>query len=365
MEPDAGLRLTWLNSVADDIRELVNRKKQVIVVSSGSIALGRRILGLDKSALKLEQKQAAAAVGQIELCRVFREVLGQRQLRCGQILVTLDDTEIRRKYLNARATIENLLQMGVVPVVNENDTVATTEIRYGDNDRLSARVATMASADMLIVLSDVDGLYTGPPGGDQPVEFIPNVESITPEIEQMAGGAGSTLGTGGMVTKIKAARIATYGGTRMVIGSGKGLNPISAILSGGRCTVFEAHGSPISARKRWIAGDLAGSGHVTVDAGAAKAIFDGKSLLPIGVLEVFGSFARGDVIGIITAEGQTVAQGMSAYDSGEAVRIMGKPTDRVVDLIGYAGPDNLVHRDDMVVFSETASDSTVLNPGAE
>ena len=346
-----GLRHTWLNSLADDVKRLTDDGKEVIIVSSGAIALGRQLLSLERKKLRLDESQAAAAVGQIELGRVYREVLEQRGLVCGQILVTLDDTEQRRRYLNARATIQSLLDFGVVPVVNENDTVATNEIRYGDNDRLSARVATMASADLLILLSDVDGLFTGPPE-DSGSELVPFVSKITSEIEQMAGGSNSHMGSGGMITKIQAARIATQSGSEMVIANGKNLNPIRAFEESERFTRFIANGNPISARKKWIASDLVQCGWLEVDDGAVKAIQSNRSLLPIGVKTINGDFFRGDVVEIRSESQITVAKGISNYDAHEAKIIAGHKANQIAELLGYSGPENLVHRDDMVVFEK-------------
>ncbi|OIM91767.1 glutamate 5-kinase, partial [Bradyrhizobium elkanii] len=278
------VRASWLAALVEDIAKLHKRGCEVMVVSSGSIALGRSRLKLPRGPLKLEESQAAAAVGQIALARIWSEVLGHHGIGAGQILVTLQDTEERRRYLNARSTIAKLLEWGAVPVINENDTVATTEIRYGDNDRLAARVATMASADLLILLSDIDGLYTAPPALDSDARLIPVVESITSEIEGMAGSAGSELSRGGMTTKIEAAKIATTAGTHMLIASGKIEHPLAAIADGGRCTWFLTPANPVTARKRWIAGSLEPKGTLTIDAGAVAALRAGKSLLPAGVM---------------------------------------------------------------------------------
>ena len=270
-----GLRRGWLATLADDLAALAANGCEIIIVSSGAIALGRGVLGLPAGALKLEESQAAAAVGQIALGQAYAQILGERGMTTGQILLTPGDTEERRRYLNARATIDTLCKLNAVPVINENDTVATNEIRYGDNDRLAARVATMASADMLVLLSDIDGLYSAPPADNPDARFIADVDRITPEIEAMAGSAGSELSRGGMKTKIDAARIATNAGTTMVISSGKQLNPLASIASGGRATWFAAHSNPATARKTWIAGHLETHGSVTVDAGAVKALWPG------------------------------------------------------------------------------------------
>ncbi len=343
------LKHTWLNSIADDIQTLRQMSKEVVLVSSGAIALGKKIVSFEGKRMRLSESQAAAAIGQIELGRVYREVLEQRRLTCAQILVTLEDTEQRRRYLNARSTIQSLLRLGVIPVVNENDTVATHEIRFGDNDRLSARVATMVSADLLIILSDVNGLYTSNPG--QPdAEFVSLVENVTPEIERMAGGSISPVGTGGMTTKVQAAKIATQAGTEVVVASGLALNPISALINGAKHTLFKTHDNPISARKKWIASDLVDCGSVTIDDGAKAAIRSGKSLLPIGVVGFVGSFSRGDVIHILDVTGRLIGRGISNYDCDDTKQIMGHKADRIGEILGFDGPENIIHRDDMVLF---------------
>ncbi|MGO4835807.1 glutamate 5-kinase, partial [Rhizobiaceae sp. 2RAB30] len=321
----------------------------VLVVSSGAIALGRTILGLGKRALKLEESQAAAAVGQIALAGAWSDELGRKGLKSGQVLVTLGDTEERRRYLNARATISTLLKMRAVPVINENDTVATTEIRYGDNDRLAARVATMMGADLLVLLSDIDGLYTAPPALDPAAAFIPVVDRITPEIEAMAGGAASELSRGGMRTKLDAGKIATTAGTAMVITLGSRLNPLSAIDRGERATFFRPSSTPVKGYKTWIAGQLEPAGRLTVDAGAVGALLSGKSLLPAGVKKVAGSFSRGDTVAILGPEGREIARGLVAYDAADAVRIAGLKTAEIATVLGYEARSAMVHRDDLVV----------------
>ena len=290
------LKEAWLASLVDDVATLAAAGKEIVLVSSGAIALGRHALKLPMGALELEQSQAAAAVGQIGLAHAYQELARARGLVAAQILVTLGDTEQRRRYLNARHTIETLLALKAIPVVNENDTVATTEIRYGDNDRLSARVASMVSADCLVLLSDVDGLYTAPPGGKQAGKRLDVVTAITPEIEAMAGDAGTELSKGGMKTKIEAAKIALGAGTHMVISSGKVQNPLKAIADGAPCTWFLAPSDPLTAKKRWIAGQLEPKGHIYVDAGAERALAAGKSLLPAGVARIEGAFDRGDAV---------------------------------------------------------------------
>jgi glutamate 5-kinase len=343
------LKSAWLDTLADDVAGLVKSGKQVIVVSSGAIALGRHVLGFAKGTLELEKSQAAAAVGQISLAGAYQAVFKARGLAAAQILLTLGDTEERRRYLNARQTIDTLLAERAVPVVNENDTVATAEIRYGDNDRLSARVASMMSADCLVLLSDVDGLYTVPPGSGAGARLIPEVRQITPEIEAMAGGAGTELSRGGMVTKIEAGKIALASGTHMVITSGKVEHPLRALAEGAPCTWLLAPSDPVTARKRWIAGRLEPRGVVEIDAGAEKALLSGKSLLPAGVKRVDGAFERGDAVVIRAADGRELGRGLVAYARDDAVRIIGKKTSEIAAILGFAGRAALVHRDDMVL----------------
>jgi glutamate 5-kinase len=343
------LKSGWLDTLADDIAGLVKAGRQVIVVSSGAIALGRHVLGFAKGTLELEKSQAAAAVGQISLAGAYQAVFKARGLAAAQILLTLGDTEERRRYLNARQTIDTLLAERAVPVVNENDTVATAEIRYGDNDRLSARVASMMSADCLVLLSDVDGLYTVPPGSGAGARLIPEVRQITPEIEAMAGGAGTELSRGGMVTKIEAGKIALASGTHMVITSGKVEHPLRALAEGAPCTWLLAPSDPVTARKRWIAGRLEPRGVVEIDAGAEKALLSGKSLLPAGVKRVDGAFERGDAVVIRAADGRELGRGLVAYARDDAVRIIGKKTSEIAAILGFAGRAALVHRDDMVL----------------
>jgi glutamate 5-kinase len=343
------VRRDWLAALVDDLAELHRGGADILVVSSGAIALGRSVLGLAKGALKLEDSQAAAAVGQIALARIWAEMLHRHGIVAGQILVTLGDTEERRRYLNARATIGRLIDMRAVPVINENDTVATSEIRYGDNDRLAARVATMAGSDLLILLSDVDGLYTAPPADNLDAKLIPLVERITSEIEAMAGGAGSELSRGGMRTKIEAAKIATQGGTRMVIASGLIDHPLKAIAEGGRCTWFATPSTPARARKTWIAGALETKGTVTIDAGAVAALKRGKSLLPAGILRVEGAFSRGDAIAVRGPDGAEVARGLTAYDAEDAIKIAGKSSADILSILGFGGRTEMIHRDDLVL----------------
>src|SRR5471032_1539218 len=343
------LKRDWLASLAADIAALHKEKRDILVVSSGAIALGRAVLKLPAGALKLEDSQAAAAVGQIALARAWSEHLSAHALTAGQVLVTLGDTEERRRYLNARSTIAKLLEWRAVPVINENDTVATTEIRYGDNDRLAARVATMTSADLLILLSDIDGLYDAPPAGNPNAKLIPIVESVTSEIEAMAGAAESELSRGGMRTKIEAAKIATIAGTHMLIASGKIEHPLQAIADGGRCTWFLTPANPVTARKRWIAGSLEPKGTLTIDAGAVSALRAGKSLLPAGVIRVDGQFARGDAVVVRGPDTHEIGRGLVAYDADDADRIKGRSSPDVMAILGISGRAEMIHRDDLVV----------------
>jgi len=343
------LNNAWLASLAEDLASLHREKRDVLVVSSGAIALGRAVLKLAAGPLKLEDSQAAAAVGQIALARTWSEVLGRHGITAGQVLVTLQDTEERRRYLNARSTIDKLLEWRAVPVINENDTVATNEIRYGDNDRLAARVATMASADLLVLLSDIDGLYDAPPQAGSQANLIPLVERITPEIESMAGASGSELSRGGMHTKIEAGKIATHGGTHMVIASGRVAHPLEAITGGARCTWFLTPANPVTARKKWIAGSLEPKGILTIDAGAVAALRSGKSLLPAGVIRIDGIFARGDAVVIRGPDGAEVGRGLVAYDAEDAAKIKGRSSADILSILGFGGRTEMVHRDDLVV----------------
>ncbi len=350
------LKRTWLDALVDDLAVLSKSGSEVIVVSSGSIALGRGLLGLPKGPLKLEESQAAAAAGQIVLAQAYSESLGRYGLRAGQILLTLGDTEERRRYLNARATIGTLMKLGAVPIINENDSVATSEIRYGDNDRLAARVATMASADCLVLLSDIDGLYTAPPQSDPNAVFLPEVPRITAEIEAMAGSAGSELSRGGMKTKIDAGKIATAAGTAMVITSGKALNPLKKLEDGARATWFPALDSPANARKAWIGGHLEPRGEICLDAGALKALLGGKSLLPAGVVSVVGAFSRGDAVRVIGPDGRDIGRGLVAYDHDEARMIAGRNSREIEAIVGYPGRAEMIHRDDLVLDDSILAD---------
>jgi len=347
-----GLRRDWLASLAVDIAGLHRQKCDVLVVSSGAIALGRAVLKLPQGALKLEDSQAAAAVGQIALARAWSEALGAHSLTAGQVLVTLGDTEERRRYLNARSTITKLLDWRSVPVINENDTVATTEIRYGDNDRLAARVATMMSADLLVLLSDVDGLYDRPPIAGNGAKLVPVVTRITPDIEAMAGASGSELARGGMLTKIEAGKIATTAGTHMVIASGRVTHPLQTIAKGSACTWFLTPANPVTARKKWIAGSLEPRGALMIDAGAVRALRSGKSLLPAGVIKVEGGFGRGDAVVVRGPDGHEVGRGLVAYDADDAEKIKGRSSADVLLILGYTGRTEMIHRDDLALGGE-------------
>jgi glutamate 5-kinase len=343
------LNTDWLGSLIDDIAELSKQGREVVIVSSGAIALGRHSLSLPTGPLQLEESQAAAAVGQIALAHAYSDLARAHGLTAAQILLTLSDTEQRRRYLNARDTLLTLLRLKALPVVNENDTVATNEIRYGDNDRLSARVASMIDADCLVLLSDVDGLYTAPPNSDQNARRLDVVTDITGDIEAMAGDAGSELSSGGMKTKVEAAKIARAAGCDMVITSGKLMHPLRAISEGAACTWFLAPSNPVTARQRWISGQLEPKGTITVDAGAEKALYSGRSLLPAGVASVAGAFDRGDSVIIRSHDGRELGRGLVAYAKKDAERIIGKKTSEISTILGFAGRDELIHRDDMAL----------------
>src|SRR5580698_7511728 len=346
------LNEAWLAALTADLAALHRDKRDVIVVSSGAIALGRAVLKLPDGPLKLEDSQAAAAVGQIALARTWTEALSRHDITAGQVLVTLGDTEERRRYLNARSTIDKLLEWRAVGVMCVSEEVATTEIRYGDNDRLAARVATMVSADLVVLLSDVDGFYDAPPGTAASARHFPRIDRITPEIEAMAGAAGSELSRGGMQTKLEAAKIATGAGTYMVIASGRVEHPLRAIGQGARCTWFTAVENPVTARKKWIAGSLEPRGTFTIDAGAVAALRRGNSLLPVGVVKVEGSFARGDAVVIRGPDGAEIGRGLCAYDAEDAQKIVGRASAEIASIIGFSGRAEIVHRDNLVIGRE-------------
>lgn len=350
VDEDGRVRREWLFALARDIAERLRSGQQILVVTSGAIALGRRSLGLPHRSLRLEEKQAAAAAGQIVLARAYQESLAEVGAEAAQLLITLGDTEARRRYLNARATIETLLRLGAVPVVNENDTVATNEIRFGDNDRLSARVAIMACSETLVLLSDVEGLHTADPALDPNARFVPVVEEIDDGIWAMAGGSRSAVGTGGMISKLTAARIATRSGSSVVLARGTAIRPLKRLVEGAPATLFVASGQPQRARKHWIAASLVEQGRMFVDSGAERALRTGSSLLPIGVRRLEGQFERGDAVLVLGPGGEPVAKGLSAYDAADAQRIIGRRTEEIEAVLGWRGRDELVHRDDLVLL---------------
>jgi len=350
VDPDGGtLRRTWLESLCADVAVLRREGKNVILVSSGAIALGRRALKLRSGPLKLEESQAAAAAGQVRLAEAYADILAGADIVAAQILLTLGDTEERRRYLNARATLKTLIALGSIAVINENDTVATAEIRYGDNDRLAARVASMMEADFLILLSDVDGLYTSDPARDAAAAHVAEVDAITPQVEAMAGDTLSGVGRGGMASKLAAAKIATAAGCDVIIAKGSSEHPIAAIRGGARTSRFAANGTPAAARKRWIAGVLKPQGTLIIDAGAAKALADGKSLLPAGIRQIDGRFERGDAVVVKDHSGREIARGLAAYGAGDAERIAGKRSLEIEAILGYRGRDEMIHRDDLAL----------------
>jgi glutamate 5-kinase len=344
------LNRSWLESLAEDVAAFRKRGQEVILVSSGAIALGRRHLNLGIGKLKLEESQAAAAVGQIRLAHAYKELLDVHGITVAQVLLTLGDTEQRRRYLNARGTLNTLLALGAVPVINENDTVATAEIRYGDNDRLAARVAQMIGADCLILLSDIDGLYTANPSEDPDAQFIARVLEITPAIEAMAGPSLSDMGSGGMQTKIAAAKIAIGAGCHLCISQGSVEHPLQRIEEGARCTWFVPTSTPLATRKQWIAGTLKPAGAISIDDGAVRALMGGKSLLPAGVTRAVGRFERGDTVSIVGPDGSEIGRGICAYSDVDAARIIGRKSADIEKVLGFRGRDEIVHRDDLVLL---------------
>ncbi|MBL8658825.1 MAG: glutamate 5-kinase [Rhodospirillales bacterium] len=348
-EADGAIRRDWLEALVADVVAFRGGGQEVLIVSSGAIAVGRRHLGLGRRSLHLDEKQAAAATGMIRLAHAYQEALAAHGVTVAQVLLTLDDSEDRRRYINARNTLATLLRFGAVPLINENDTVATDEIRFGDNDRLAARVAAMVSADTLVLLSDIDGLYSADPRSDPAARLIPEVHEISAEIEAMAAGAAAGYGTGGMVTKLAAARIAVAAGCRMVIADGRRLHPLEQIDRSGRRTWFLPAATPQAARKRWIAGTLNPAGSITIDAGAVRALASGKSLLPAGVVAIDGEFGKGAAIIVKSADGRELGRGLSAYSAADARRIIGKKTGEIEICLGYRGRDELVHRDDLAL----------------
>jgi glutamate 5-kinase len=356
----ARVNRAWLETLIEDLLRLRKRGQRVILVSSGAIALGRRRLGLKHGTLRLEESQAAAAVGQIRLAHAYKELLESNDVTVAQVLLTLEDSERRRRYLNARATLESLLELGALPVINENDTVATAEIRYGDNDRLAARVAQMTGADCLVLLSDVAGLYSTDPNRDPTAHFIREVRQITPEIEAMAGRAASQLGSGGMAAKIAAARIALAAGCHMCIAAGAPRHPLRRIEEGAECTWFIPTATPAAARKQWIAGTLRPAGAITIDAGALRALLEGRSLLPAGVTGARGRFDRGDTVSVLAADGVEVARGIIAYSDSDAARILGRKSSEIAEILGFRGRDEMIHRDDLVLLCQQATSAAVV-----
>ncbi|MGE0580457.1 MAG: glutamate 5-kinase [Reyranella sp.] len=344
------VRRDWLEALADDVAHFHKSGCEVVLVSSGAIRLGRASLGLATGALRLEESQAAAATGQIRLAHAYQAALARHGITVAQVLLTLDDSEARRRYLNARQTMATLLGLKAVPVINENDTVATDEIRFGDNDRLGARVAEMISADTLVLLSDIDGFYTGDPRSDPDAVLIPEIREITPALEAMAGGAASELSNGGMATKLIAGRIAMAAGCRMAIADGRPVGALGRLtMPDARCTWFVPEASPLSARKKWIKGSLKTAGTLTVDDGAVRALSSGKSLLPAGVTAIDGDFRRGDVVDVKDRAGRVLARGLVAYAADDARRIAGRKSAEIEQLLGFRGRDEMVHRDDLVV----------------
>jgi len=347
---DGHVHRGWLEGLAADIAALQSAGHDVLIVSSGAIAIGSTVLGINKSRARLEDLQAAAAAGQVQLVHAYQEALGPNGISAAQILLTPEDTENRRRFLNARGTLEKLLERKVVPIINENDTVATEEIRYGDNDRLAARVAQMVMADALVLLSDVDGLYNADPGSNADAEHIPVVRKITDEIQAMAGETKSEIGSGGMSTKVQAARIATLAGCSTIIASGVIERPLEVLAAGGKCTVFRADGTPAAARKQWLAGVLEVRGELRLDGGAVAALIQGKSLLPVGVVEVVGNFRRGDVVTLVDSAGRELGRGLAEYADEEAARIAGCHSEQIEEQLGYRGRSVMVHRDELVLF---------------
>lgn len=340
----------WLAGIADDVALLRSSGLDVLVVTSGAIAIGSGVLGIERRRARLDELQAAAAAGQVQLVHAYQDALDVHGIAVAQVLLTLGDTENRRRFLNAKGTLSRLLAHGVLPVINENDTVATEEIRYGDNDRLAARVAQMVMADGLLLLSDVDGLYTSEPRRDRHAEHIAEVDTITDEMLAMAGGPGSTAGSGGMATKLQAARIATYAGCSTIVANGAAIRPVKALIDGARHTVFHARGTPAAARKQWLAGALEVRGQLRLDPGAATALAGGSSLLPVGVVDVIGKFGRGDPVTLINMDGRELGRGLVAYESDEALKIAGCRSADIAARLGYPGRSTMVHRNDLVMF---------------
>ena len=344
------LNRAWLGTLAEDIASLARDGHEILVVSSGAIAIGSSVIGINKKRARLEELQAAAAAGQVQLVHAYQEALRRHDISAAQVLLTPDDTEDRRRFLNARRTLGKLIESSVIPVINENDTVATTEICYGDNDRLAARIAQLVMADALVLLSDVDGFYTADPGTDDSAEHIPLLSSIDSDTLAMAGETRSDVGTGGMATKVQAASIATHAGCSTIIASGVIPHPLKALQDGARCTVFQATATPAAARKQWLAGVLEVSGELEIDQGAVQALHDGSSLLPVGVANVVGNFRRGDVVVLKDASGKEIGRGLAEYSADDAVRLVGIRSDQIENVLGYRERATMVHRDELVLF---------------
>lgn len=348
-EETGALHQTWLDALCDDVAAAHARGQEVVIVTSGAIGIGRGPLGMRGRKLRLEEKQAAAATGQMRLTHAYQNSLDRHGITVGQVLITLDDTESRRRYINARNTLDTLLRLRAIPVINENDSVATAEIRFGDNDRLAARVAQMISADTLVLLSDIDGLYTADPRRDSAATLVPEVREVTPAIEAMAGVTTTGVGSGGMITKLLAAKICMGAGCRMAIAPGKPLRPLTALENGGRCTWFLPAAEPRAARKRWIAGHVQTRGVIVVDAGAVTALNGGKSLLPAGVVDIAGEFERGDAVEIRAQDGHMIGKGLSAYAVADMRLIKGHKSEEIEEILGYRGRSEVIHRDDLVI----------------
>ena len=350
VDDQGALNRDWLEKLAEDIAALASDDHEVLIVSSGAIAIGSSVLGINKKRARLEDLQAAAAAGQVQLVHAYQEAFRRHDISAAQVLLTPDDTEDRRRFLNARRTFGKLIERSVIPVINENDTVATTEICYGDNDRLAARIAQLVMADALVLLSDVDGFYTADPGADESAEHIPLVTSIDSATLAMAGETRSDIGTGGMATKVQAASIATHAGCSTIIASGVIPHPLRALDDGARCTVFQATATPAAARKQWLAGVLEVGGKLQLDQGAVQALRDGSSLLPVGVARVVGNFCRGDVVALQDADGMEIGRGLAEYSANDAVRLVGIRSDQIESVLGYRERATMVHRDELVLF---------------
>ncbi|MCJ8324926.1 MAG: glutamate 5-kinase [Rhizobiales bacterium] len=353
IDANGQLRQAWLDALSQDVQHLLAAGKQVILVSSGAIALGRVQAGFAKGKLKLEQSQAAAAIGQISLARAYENSFKTHEIQVAQVLLSLEDSENRKRYINATNTLNTLTSLGFVPIINENDTIATTEIRFGDNDRLAARVASMINADLLILLSDIDGLYSANPQQDANAKHIAVIKTITEDIQLAAGSSGSDYGTGGMVTKILAAQISTESGCPMIIADGRNLHPIDALAKGAKSSLFLAQKTQTAARKKWLNATLKAKGSLTIDKGAEAALYNGKSLLSAGVVKVAGSFDNGDTLDVINLGGKVIAYGLTNYNSNDATRIIGKKSHEIADILGYAGRTNIVHRNNLVLIKKS------------